>query len=879
MKQFALACWILWAPAALALEVSGTVVDDQDAPVEGATVRLQTQALSVLSGPDGSYTFSDPNQPFDPNLPFLLTAGKTGFVSGSEFVSADSQTGLDLVIKPVPEDDPDFVFSSGRPEFCRGCHQDTMYTDFKLSRHSNAGKNAWVAAMLQDFRTRHPGESGFCADCHAPGAFVGGKQPGAVDLADPNTVDLLALDPNAASSPRRNGVQCLTCHRVTSVDEESKGINFAGGATISRAANPLHVFGPWDDVTEMQASPLALYNESRFCAPCHEYQRPPGPGRPPVPGQLTFSEWRRWQARLPQDSPLKDKATCQYCHMPAKPPGNDVIRACDYGPGRDPERQPVRTHTFAGTVLGPGVLLPDGTASMLEGAGLLDIQAVWVAADELEASVQLSNVTAGHKLPTGIDIRNMLVLVQAWDAAGVPLAAVPERSSVLPYWAGEGTGPEDLAGQPGKGYAKILSRSLVDFANHTVQRVEFAEAECEVLDNRIEGGLSDASSYVFRLPPGAVGPIKVLARAVWRRAFADFTERFNLPRTDVLGNPLAEHELARARVLVDLPGSFSAPSGTVDLDFEADAAGTPFGGLAAVADEAFAAHGLHLTSVATSRAGCGASDGHVYAVQDGQGDRVLAPGTAATHNECQGGILRLDFSPPVGHVSFEVQTQQVGAGFELRAFDPDGREVALERAYDEAADCELHPVAQSFEVHLDHHGIGRIEARGVVETALDEQVLWSLRRLQFRFDSVHPPTAGPVATPTPTPPPQQTPTPTPTLGPVDPLVEPVVAGNDVVTVTGALPPGSRVEIRGLDGDGNLAVLGAGTSDEDGIARIWLLRPLAPGEAVHAINLRTLREGPETIASTPIPAPVSGAALCLLALVLLNRMYRGKRHAT
>ena len=140
--------------------------------------------------------------------------------------------------------------------------------------------------MLQEFRSRHPQESGFCADCHAPGAFVKTKRPGAVDLADPDTVDLLALDPNASNSPRTHGVQCVTCHRVEQVTTDVEALNFAGGARLDKANEPFQVHGPWDDVFQMRAIPDTVYTQSLDCATCHEYQRPAGATRPADPGPV-----------------------------------------------------------------------------------------------------------------------------------------------------------------------------------------------------------------------------------------------------------------------------------------------------------------------------------------------------------------------------------------------------------------------------------------------------------------------------------------------------------------------------------------------------------------------------------------------------------------
>ena len=310
------------------------------------------------------------------------------------------------------------------------------------------------------------------------------------------------------------------------------------------------------------------------------------------------------------------------------------------------------------------------------------------------------------------------------------------------------------------------------------------------------------------------------------------------------------------------------------LDFEADASGTPFTGASAVADESFVPLGLRLSSLASGACSGGTSDGHAYAVLDGSGDRVLAPAPQARHNECDGGILRLEFPSPVGQVSMLVEADGVGGGFELRALDAADHEVAVQKVYDELSNCRLHPVLQPFTLELDHHGIAAIEARGLVADPLDAQVLWTIRGLQVRFDSFHPIDPGPVATPTAGPPPP-TATPTATPVPAAPALPPdLYAGQTQVLVGGLLTPGSRVEVRTQAG----AVLGAGTVDESGHASVWLLRALQAGESVLAIDLRSGRtSGVVRVGDQLVPAVSTGFALgVLLILGLLTLRLRRRR---
>src|SRR5262249_33597911 len=67
----------------------------------------------------------------------------------------------------------------------------------------------------------------------------------------------------------------------------------------------------------------------------------------------------------------------------------------------------------------------------------------------------LSNVGAGHDVPTGVTLRNLILLITARDREG---AALPQVSGpTVPNWGGVGDPTRgNLAGLPGKGYARVL---------------------------------------------------------------------------------------------------------------------------------------------------------------------------------------------------------------------------------------------------------------------------------------------------------------------------------------------------------------------------------------------------------------------------------------
>lgn len=273
-----------------------------------------------------------------------------------------------------------------------------------------------------------PVETGGCADCHAPA--INGRLGGR-DLLEARAI---AYD---------YGVSCDVCHRVESVlDEGPPGV--AGRLRLHRPSNagpitlgaggllPL-TFGPSHDSPNPRMGSVQRdhYRNGRICSGCHQHDvqidgldRARWPdGRLPI--QSTWQEWR--------DGPLAD-APCQSCHMPPEAGaanGADLqefpaalvgIQAGWYRPPGS-----VRRHRW----LGPQVEAdrPDG---MVQRAA-----AVFVRprrdGERLSAEVEVRNLGAGHALPTGEPMRQILLTVSA-RCDDAPLPAID--GDVVPAWAG-----------------------------------------------------------------------------------------------------------------------------------------------------------------------------------------------------------------------------------------------------------------------------------------------------------------------------------------------------------------------------------------------------------------------------------------------------------
>ena len=122
----------------------------------------------------------------------------------------------------------------------------------------------------------------------------------------------------------------------------------------------------------------------------------------------------------------------------------------------------------------------------------------------LRLNIQLTNVKAGHHVPTDHPGRHMILRVRALDENGETL--VLQEGTVLPEWIGE------LAGEPGVVYAKVLEDAIsrtypvVDYWNPTLIRT----------DNRIAANESRTVEFTFELEDE---PVTVEIELIFRRIY------------------------------------------------------------------------------------------------------------------------------------------------------------------------------------------------------------------------------------------------------------------------------------------------------------------------------------------------------------------------
>lgn len=534
--------------------VSGTV-SGTGGPLAGARVLVRgCLGAPVLTDASGHFTIAVPA------AASVVAAAADGYYNGcwkggtSDCVAVSAgASGLAIALDPGPtDDDPAYVFRA--PEDCKVCHAE-IYDQWSRSSMSVTQRNRWVDNLyngtdigmpmglppspinppyfgfLASHVRRNPDGSpktlpggapdfrfGECANCHQP-EYVG---------TAPTDSDF-----NARSGAADHAVTCEFCHKITAVDVSADGIrrpNLVVGAlgpsaktTMLRSSTqPWLVFGPYEDVTfdggtQMRASHATVVRSSALCAACHEDHADPrdenddfigtydGP-----PSQTTYSEWAA-------SSYAAQGIQCQDCHM--RPSGLDHF--CNrVSFTRDPSQ--VRSHEFPGT-----------TPEMLQGAVTLRAFSQ-VENGMLVVRVDVTNSGAGHSVPTGVTIRNLILVVTPTTSDGTVLAQVDGNSGGgprVPDWGGAGTAdPNNFAGKPGKGFARVL----VD--ENLIENVLFTEAVNE-FDTRIAAGATDTSTYRFALPKDwQKRDVRVATELWYRRAFKPLADqrKWTLPLN---GNP------------------------------------------------------------------------------------------------------------------------------------------------------------------------------------------------------------------------------------------------------------------------------------------------------------------------------------------------------
>ncbi len=242
-------------------------------------------------------------------------------------------------------------------EQCGTCHKD-IFTAWRGSLHAMATEDSIFKASYQEAIEQTGGEAKkLCLTCHAPTVVITNDY----DMTQPIT---------------REGVTCDFCHSLKGTDLSNPGHPY------ELEVGPVK-FGPIPDAvsTGHDVAFSEFHTSSLQCAGCHEYRNQHG-----VALLSTYSEWEHYRKG-------GGDQTCQQCHMP------QVLASIV-----DPKVKRIEG-AFVNLHYMPGGHSRDQLNRSLR----LQIMEASKTAQGLKVKVRVSNVGAGHMVPTGSPTRKVIL--------------------------------------------------------------------------------------------------------------------------------------------------------------------------------------------------------------------------------------------------------------------------------------------------------------------------------------------------------------------------------------------------------------------------------------------------------------------------------------
>ncbi|MCC7012364.1 MAG: hypothetical protein IT454_07385 [Planctomycetes bacterium] len=279
----------------------------------------------------------------------------------------------------------------GTVDDCSVCHA-RQAEEFEGSLHSVSHHDTLYRAFA-DLARREAGEEvyAYCSGCHAPASVVSGLVPGTKEGELPDNV--------------KAGVQCDICHQVSALGHAASPFGEPGNGSLvfdpGRAKASIRAALKANPAHEGRHAPFL--ESAEFCAACHTVIHPLNGLRI----EHTYDEWKR--------SVYAEKGiVCQDCHMRSVEDATTVARTLKRVEviGRtsemSSEERAIHPHRFVGgnvdaERVGGGAQHAAEAEARLKSAAELAIEVgPRTSADVLEFEVAVTNIGAGHALPTSL---------------------------------------------------------------------------------------------------------------------------------------------------------------------------------------------------------------------------------------------------------------------------------------------------------------------------------------------------------------------------------------------------------------------------------------------------------------------------------------------
>jgi tetratricopeptide (TPR) repeat protein len=409
----------------------------------------------------------------------------------------------------------DFLEPTAFPDakYCGHCHQEA-YHQWRQSLHANSFRTPFYRTSVNILmRTKGIEFARHCDSCHNPVGILAG----ALNKTYP-------FD----RSFDRDGLTCMTCHSIQSVQTKLGNGSFVMGVPavlVDEKGNRIPGIVPDAEILahldrHSKAVMQDFLHKPEFCSACHKANLPP---------MLNDYKWIRaftaydeWQgSKFSQQNPLTfynaDYTPCQGCHMK-----REAITLPDYGAkqgtlmshrwpagntavpfyyGFDEQLQKTIDFLKSGNYLNVDIFALKSVSENTMAAPLGSAP-VSIKPDELmEAYVVVQNKNIGHSLiPEVRDLYEAWVKFTVKDAFG----AMIFESGFLK--------PDGLIDPSAHSFTNRPVDVLGDFVdNHKVWTIHSV-----AYDNTIQAGRSALVRYQFRIPKDLTGPITITAAVNYR---------------------------------------------------------------------------------------------------------------------------------------------------------------------------------------------------------------------------------------------------------------------------------------------------------------------------------------------------------------------------
>jgi tetratricopeptide (TPR) repeat protein len=414
-------------------------------------------------------------------------------------------------------------------QYCKECHEDSFNTWAASVHHLSSFNNPVYLASVRDTRQVAIERDGdlqaarFCAGCHDPVVFFGGK------FDDPEFDDV--NDPTAHA-----GITCTSCHAITHVNSVRGNSDF----TIEE---PIHYPFAFSDNSGLQwinrqlvkAKPefhkktflKPLHRETEFCGTCHKVH---------IPEELNAYKWLRGQNHYDTFLlsgvsghgvssfyyPDEAEPNCNGCHMPLMQ--SDQFGAQDF---ENTGELTVHDHQFpsANTAIPTLLEQPDWAIEKhrtfnkgvmrvdifgLKKGGTINGELVAPLRPELPTlepgqayllETVIRTLKMGHPFTQGTTDSN-----EAWlDITVTTGDTIIGRSGKI-----------DAAGDVDP-WSHFVNSYVLDRQGNRIERRNVPDIFVSLYDHQIPPGAADVVHYLLRLPLEVSGPVKVDVRLLYRK--------------------------------------------------------------------------------------------------------------------------------------------------------------------------------------------------------------------------------------------------------------------------------------------------------------------------------------------------------------------------